>query len=182
MTNNKKTITLFTPCYNEEENIELLYSSVCSVVEKIPQYNFEHVFIDNASTDNTLPILKQLADRDSRVKIISNVRNFGHVRSPYYGLMQCPGDAVICIVADLQDPPAMIPKFIEEWEKGHPLVLGIKSKSTENPLMFMIRKSFYSIIKKNIRYRAFIKLYRLWPVRSEIFKYSPVNRRSLSLF
>jgi glycosyltransferase involved in cell wall biosynthesis len=148
MTNNKKTITLFTPCYNEEENIELLYSSVCAVVEKIPKYNFEHVFIDNASTDNTLPILKQLADRDSRVKIISNVRNFGHVRSPYYGLMQCPGDAVICIVADLQDPPAMIPKFIEEWEKGHPLVLGIKSKSTENPLMFMIRKSFYSIIKK----------------------------------
>ncbi len=139
---------MFTPCYNEEENIELLYNSVCSVTEKITGYNFEHVFIDNASTDNTLSILKQIADRDSRVKIIANVRNFGHVRSPYYGLLQCAGDAVICIVADLQDPPSMIPTFIEEWEKGHALVLGIKSKSKENPIMFMIRKSFYSIIKK----------------------------------
>jgi glycosyltransferase involved in cell wall biosynthesis len=148
MVNNKKTITMFTPCYNEEENIELLYNSVCSVTEKITGYNFEHVFIDNASTDNTLSILKQIADRDSRVKIIANVRNFGHVRSPYYGLLQCAGDAVICIVADLQDPPSMIPTFIEEWEKGHALVLGIKSKSKENPIMFMIRKSFYSIIKK----------------------------------
>ena len=148
MANNKKTITLFTPCYNEEENIELLYNGVNSVTEKMPEYNFEHVFIDNASTDNTLSILKQLAARDSRVKIIANVRNFGHVRSPYHGLLQCAGDAVICIVADLQDPPAMIPKFIEEWENGHPLVLGIKSKSKENAIMFMIRKSFYAVIKK----------------------------------
>src|SRR5690349_2131250 len=100
MINNRKTITLFTPCYNEEENIELLYNSVRDVTEKITAYDFEHVFIDNASTDNTLSILKQIAERDSRVKIIANVRNFGHVRSPYYGLLQCPGDAVICIVAD----------------------------------------------------------------------------------
>jgi glycosyltransferase involved in cell wall biosynthesis len=148
MGSNKKTITFFTPCYNEEENIELLYNSVCSVTEKMLEYNFEHVFIDNASTDNTLAILKQLAARDHRVKIIANVRNFGHVRSPYHGLLQCPGDAVICIVADLQDPPAMIPKFIEEWEKGHPLVLGIKKTSKESALMFMIRKTFYAIIKK----------------------------------
>ncbi|MES1223056.1 MAG: glycosyltransferase family 2 protein [Bacteroidota bacterium] len=148
MATNKKTITLFTPCYNEEENIELLYSSVCAVTEKIEGYNFEHVFIDNASTDNTLAILKQIAVRDSRIKIIANVRNFGHVRSPYYGILQCQGDAVICIVADLQDPPAMIAKFIEDWEKGHALVLGVKSKSKENPLMFMVRKAFYSVIKK----------------------------------
>jgi glycosyltransferase involved in cell wall biosynthesis len=148
MTNNKKSITLFTPCYNEEENIELLYNSVRIVTEQMPQYDFEHVFIDNASTDNTLGILKQLAERDSRVKIIANVRNFGHVRSPYYGLMQCAGDAVICIVADLQDPPSMIPEFIKEWENGHPLVLGIKTTSKENWLMYKIRTSFYSVIKK----------------------------------
>jgi polyisoprenyl-phosphate glycosyltransferase len=148
MENTRKTITLFTPCYNEEQNIELLYKSVAGVTEKITGYTFEHVFIDNASTDNTLSILKNLAAGDDRVKIIANVRNFGHVRSPYYGLLQCTGDAVICLVADLQDPPEMIPKFIEEWEKGHPLVLGIKSTSKENALMFMIRKTFYSIIKK----------------------------------
>lgn len=145
---NKKTITLFTPCYNEENNINVLYDRVLSVIQKIPQYNFEYVFIDNASTDNTLKVLKEIAKKDTRVKVISNVRNFGHIRSPYYGLLQCTGDAVIAMVADLQDPPEMIPKYIKEWENGHALVLGIKTKSKENPLMFFIRKTFYSVLKK----------------------------------
>ena len=145
---NKKTITLFTPCYNEENNINVLYDRVLSVIQKIPQYNFEYVFIDNASTDNTLKVLKEIAEKDTRVKVISNVRNFGHIRSPYYGLLQCTGDAVIAMVADLQDPPEMIPKYIKEWENGHALVLGIKTKSKENPLMFFIRKIFYSVLKK----------------------------------
>lgn len=143
-----KTITLFTPCYNEEKNIHALYSRVCSVIEKIPNYTFEYVFIDNASTDNTLQVLKDIAKKDARIKVIANVRNFGHIRSPYYGLLQCMGDAVIAMVADLQDPPEMIPKLIEEWEKGSALVLGVKTQSKENPLMFLVRKTFYSIIKK----------------------------------
>lgn len=143
-----KTITIFTPCYNEEKNIDALYARVCSVIDKIPNYNFEYVLIDNASTDNTVARLKEIAEHDKRIKVISNVRNFGHIRSPYYGLLQCTGDAVIAMVADLQDPPEMIPKYIEEWEKGHALVLGIKTQSKENPLMFLVRKIFYSIIKK----------------------------------
>jgi polyisoprenyl-phosphate glycosyltransferase len=144
----KKIITLFTPCYNEENNINVLYDRVLAVIENIPQYDFEYVFIDNASTDNTLEVLRKIAEKDYRVKVITNVRNFGHIRSPYYGLLQCTGDAVIAMVADLQDPPEMIPTYISEWEKGHALVLGIKTKSNENPLMFLVRKLFYSIIKK----------------------------------
>ena len=143
-----KTITLFTPCYNEEKNIDALYARVCAVIDNIPNYNFEYVFIDNASTDGTLDVLKNIASIDNRIKVISNVRNFGHIRSPYYGLLQCSGDAVIAMVADLQDPPEMIPKFINEWENGKALVLGIKTQSKENPLMFLVRKLFYAIIKK----------------------------------
>lgn len=144
----RKSITIFTPCYNEEGNVEELYSQVCKEFDKFPNYDFEYLFIDNASTDNTLLILKKLAANDKRIKIISNVRNFGHIRSPYHGLLQCPGDAVICIVADLQDPPEMISTFIKEWELGSALVLGTKTKSKENPVMFLIRKTFYAIIKK----------------------------------
>lgn len=143
-----KTITIFTPCYNEEKNIETLIARVFSVIDKIPNYNFEYVFIDNASTDNTLEELRKIAAKDNRIKVISNVRNFGHIRSPYYGLLQCTGDAVIAMVADLQDPPELFPKYIEEWEKGHALVLGVKTQSKENPIMFLIRKLFYSVIKK----------------------------------
>ena len=143
-----KRITIFSPCYNEETNISALYNRVCKVIDGSPNYDFEYVFIDNASTDETLNVLKTIAEKDKRVKIISNTRNFGHVRSPYYGLLQCTGDAVIVIVSDLQDPPEMIPQFIKEWEKGHALVLGIKTKSKEGKLMFFIRKLFYSIIKK----------------------------------
>jgi len=147
MTKNK-TITIFTPCYNEEKNVEAIYRRVCAVFEKLPQYDFEYVFIDNSSTDTTLSVLKQMAEKDKRVKVIANVRNFGHIRSPYYGLLQCTGDAVFAMVADLQDPPEMIPEFLAEWEKGHALVLGIKTKSKEHPIMFFFRKVFYSIIKK----------------------------------
>jgi len=145
---NKKKITVFTPCYNEEGNVTNLYNRVSKVINALTQYDFEYVFIDNASTDKTLSILKGIAAGDKRVKIISNVRNFGHIRSPYYGLLQCGGDAVISIVADLQDPPELIPRLLEEWEKGSALVLGAKTSSKENPIMFLVRKLFYSIIKK----------------------------------
>lgn len=143
-----KTITLFTPCYNEEKNVLPLYERVCKVIDTISNYDFEYVFIDNASRDNTLELLKTIAAKDKRIKIISNVRNFGHIRSPYYGLLQCTGDAVIAMVADLQDPPEMIPTYLAEWEKGSALVLGIKSQSKENPIMFLVRKMFYSAIQK----------------------------------
>jgi glycosyltransferase involved in cell wall biosynthesis len=139
----KKLISVVIPTYNEEENIELLYSEVRKVFEKLTEYEYEHIFIDNASTDRTVSILKEIAKIDKNVKIIVNARNFGHIRSPFYGLLQARGDAVILIVADFQDPPSMIPDFIKKWEDGYKIVVGVKSQSEENRIMFMIRTSYY---------------------------------------
>ncbi|MFA5925236.1 MAG: glycosyltransferase family 2 protein, partial [Methylococcaceae bacterium] len=107
-----------------------------------------HIFIDNSSTDRTVGILKEMASADSHVKLILNIRNFGHIRSPYYGILQANGDAVILVVADLQDPPSMIAQFVEKWEEGYKIVIGTKNKSKENKLMFFIRKLFYKAISK----------------------------------
>ena len=109
-----KLISVLTPCYNEEKNIELIYSEVKKVFDNISDINYEHIFIDNASTDRTVDILKNLTKVDKNIKIIINKKNFGWVRSPYHGILQCHGDAVIYIVADLQDPPILINKFIEK--------------------------------------------------------------------
>jgi len=141
-------ISIMTPCFNEEGNVENVYTQVKDVFKTLPEYNYEHVFIDNASTDRTVAILKKIAQDDKNVKVIVNVRNFGHVRSPYYGVLQCKGDAVIGLVADLQDPPVMIKDFIKKWEEGYKIVLGIKNKSKENKLMFFIRRLFYYIMFK----------------------------------
>lgn len=143
-----KKITVFTPTFNEEGNVKELIAAVKSQFDNLPQYTYEHVFIDNASTDNTVAILRDIAAIDKHIKVIVNVRNFGHIRSPYYGLMNCYGDAVITLVADFQDPPEMIQKFLEKWEMGHKLVLGIKAQSKENPIMFATRKLFYSLLSK----------------------------------
>lgn len=141
-----KLISILTPTYNEEDNVENIYRQVKNVLNDLPEYLYEHVFIDNASTDKTVDILKQIAKDDKNVRIIVNVRNFGHIRSPYHGMLQCKGDIVISIVADLQDPPEMIKKFIKKWEEGYKIVIGVKTKSKENKLMFLIRKIFYNII------------------------------------
>lgn len=143
-----KLISIITPCYNEEQNVDNLYQQVKAVFDNLPMYNYEHIFIDNSSTDRTVEILKGIAKLDKNVKIIVNRRNFGHIRSPYYGMLQSNGDAIILVVADLQDPPSMIPKFIEKWEDGYKIVIGIKNKSKENKLMFLIRKIFYKIISR----------------------------------
>jgi glycosyltransferase involved in cell wall biosynthesis len=143
-----KLISILTPCFNEEGNIENVYKRVKEVFKTLLEYNYEHVFIDNASTDKTVDILKNIAKKDKNVKIIVNARNFGHIRSPYYGSLQCKGDAVIGIVADLQDPPEMIKDFIKKWEDGYKIVLGVKADSRENRLMFLIRKLYYYIIYK----------------------------------
>jgi glycosyltransferase involved in cell wall biosynthesis len=117
--------------------------------DALPDYAYEHIFIDNASTDHTVAILRQLAEADKNVKLILNIRNFGHIRSPYYGLLQATGDAAILMVADLQDPPSLIPTLIEKWEEGHRIVVAVKNKSKENPLMFALRKMYYSLIAKS---------------------------------
>lgn len=143
-----KKISVVTPCYNEEANVLEVYKQVQEVFRGLPQYQYEHIFIDNASRDNTVAILKEIARKDHKVKIIVNARNFGHIRSPYYAILQAEGDAVISIVSDLQDPPEMIKVFLEKWESDFKIVIGVKQKSEENPLIFMMRKLYYALIKK----------------------------------
>jgi glycosyltransferase involved in cell wall biosynthesis len=143
-----KTLTILTPCYNEEENVRELYLQVRAAVIAAGDYKYEHLFIDNASTDNTLNELKAIAAQDRNVKIIRNTRNFGQVRSPMHALYQATGDAVIGIVADLQDPPEMIVDMIHKWEEGYPVVICVKLTSGENALMFWIRKQYYKLVKR----------------------------------
>ena len=143
-----KKISIVTPCYNEEPNVEELYKQVKAQFEKLSDcYTYEHIFIDNASTDRTVEVLKSIASRDRNVKIIVNAMNFGHIRSPFYGLCQATGDAAMLMVADLQDPPELIPQFLDLWEQGHRVVVGVKNKSKENPIMYGLRTAFYKMIK-----------------------------------
>ena len=143
-----KLISVITPCYNEEENVRELYSQVKSIFDELQGYSYEHIFIDNASKDRTVSILKEIAGKDKKVKIIVNARNFGHIRSPYHAILQAKGDAVISIASDLQDPPSMIADFIKKWEEGYKIVVGVKSKSEENRIMFAVRKLYYNLIEK----------------------------------
>lgn len=144
----KKLISVVTPCYNEQENIQELYEQVKEVFSEIREYNYEHIFIDNASTDSTVQVLKKIASEDRNIKIIVNSRNFGHIRSPYYGLLQTQGEASILLAADFQEPPKLIKDFINGWEKGYKIVIGVKFQSKESPIMFAIRKLYYNIINK----------------------------------
>jgi glycosyltransferase involved in cell wall biosynthesis len=141
-----RTITILTPCYNEAENVRALFERVRAVFEPLTDYRYEHLFIDNASTDATVAVLRSIAAEHKNVKVIVNTRNFGHVRSPYHALLQCRGDAVIGMAADLQDPPELIPAFLEKWRQGYKVVLGVKATSEESAAMFAIRKVGYRVI------------------------------------
>jgi glycosyltransferase involved in cell wall biosynthesis len=141
----QKTISIMTPCFNEEANVLNLYNQVREVMATLARYRYEHIFIDNASTDDTVAVLRHIAAEDPNVKIIVNARNFGHIRSPMHAFLQARGDAVIAIVADLQDPPPMIADFIAAWEAGAYCVLGIKRTSEEASLMFWLRKQYYRL-------------------------------------
>jgi len=151
-----KKISIVTACYNEEENVEELYSQVKKVMnEKVSQYKYEHIFIDNSSEDKTVDILKKIASIDKNVKIIVNSRNFGHIKSPTHALFQATGDAVISVVADLQDPPEIIPEFIKKWEEGNDIVLAMKKESEEQGTMFKIRELYYELLSKLSEVRIF---------------------------
>ena len=143
-----KTISILTACFNEEDNVGELYNRVRAVMAGLGRYRYEHIYIDNSSSDNTVAALKKIAAADTNVKIIVNARNFGHIRSPMHALHQTCGDAVIGIVADLQDPPEMIAEMVREWENGYSMVLGIKRASAENSLMFWIRKRYYHMVNR----------------------------------
>jgi glycosyltransferase involved in cell wall biosynthesis len=143
-----KTISVLTPCFNEESNVSELYQRVRAAVAAAGDYKYEHIFIDNASTDNTLGELRNIAAEDKNIKVIRNTRNFGHIRSPMHAVFQTSGDAVIGIVADLQDPPEIIVDMIHKWEEGYPVVIGVKAASDENGLMFWIRGQYYRIVNR----------------------------------
>lgn len=146
--NSMKKISFVSPTFNEGQNVEELYRRVKAVWDQYPQYSFEYIIIDNASTDDTVNRLRLLAEQDSRLKIIVNIRNFGHIRSPYWGLLQASGDAIIYLASDLQDPPELSPDFIREWERGWQVVLAVKPISEGSKLVHFFRKTYYRLLNK----------------------------------
>lgn len=143
----KKLISIVTPCYNEEDNIDELCQRIEDVMATLP-YDYEHICIDNCSTDQTVRKIKEKAAIDKRIKLIVNARNFGHIRSPFHAILQSNGDACILIASDLQDPPEMIAEFIHEWEQGYKTVLAVKPESEESSIMFGLRKIYYRLITR----------------------------------
>lgn len=144
-----KTISVLVPCYNEEENVKPMAEAIDNIFKtKLPEYNYELVFIDNDSKDKTRTYLREICESNKRVKAIFNAKNFGQFNSPYYGMCQTTGDATIVICCDFQDPVELIPDFVKEWENGYKLVCGIKTSSKENPIMRFLRTCYYKLIKK----------------------------------
>lgn len=144
-----KKLSILIPCYNEEENVRPISQAVVEILEKeLSQYDYELVFIDNDSTDQTRPILRELCQENPKIKAIFNAKNFGQFNSPYHGMLQVTGDCVITMVADFQDPVEMIPKYVKEWENGYKIVIGIKTSSKESRIMYFLRSCYYKTIKK----------------------------------
>jgi polyisoprenyl-phosphate glycosyltransferase len=143
-----RLISVVTPCYNEEGNVEELYRQIKDVFAGLPQYDYEQIYIDNHSQDGTVNKLRGIAAQDRRVKVIINARNFGHIRSPYHAFLEAKGDAVIVMVSDLQDPPPLIVEFLKRWEEGYKVVLGEKTESAESGLMFALRGFYYRLVSR----------------------------------
>lgn len=144
-----KTITIVVPTYNEQVNIIPAYNELTAVMEEqLPEYNYEIMFIDNCSTDNTRELIQSLCMKDCHIKAIFNARNFGQMRSHFYGLTQAEGDCAILMHADLQNPPSVLIHFVREWEKGAKVVIGIKDNSKESKIMFFLRTCYYRTMKK----------------------------------
>ena len=143
-----KTVSIVTHAYNEEDNIEALYLRIREIMQAYPQYAYEHIFIDNHSTDATVAILKRILAADHHVKLIVNARNFGHIRSPIHALMQARGDVMIGIASDFQESPDLIPEMLAAWEEGFQMVLCVKRSSGENGLFYWLRKQYYKTVER----------------------------------
>jgi len=144
-----KKISVLIPCYNEEENVEPVSRAVVETLENnLSGYDYELVFIDNDSRDNTRPILRRLCRENPRIKAIFNAKNFGQFNSPYYGMLQVTGDCVIEMVADFQDPVELIPQYVKAWEEGYKIVIGIKTSSRESKIMYWLRSIYYKSIQR----------------------------------
>ena len=143
-----KKISVLIPCYNEVENVEPMSFAVVNVLEEtLSNYDYEIVFIDNCSTDGTRDKLETICSKNKKIKAIFNVTNFGQFNSPFYGMCQTTGDCTISMCCDFQDPVELIPRFVEEWEKGHKIVSGIKTSSKENPFVYFLRSVYYKMIR-----------------------------------
>src|SRR3979409_1891706 len=145
---NARLISVVTPCYNEEGNVREMYEAIRAIFAALPQYRYEHIFIDNASKDVTPRVLRELAAPDPNVKVILNGRNFGQVRSGYYALLQTSGEAVIALACDFQDPPDLIPEFLHRWAAGSKIVLGVKESSEESGLFYALRDPYYRTLAR----------------------------------
>ncbi len=145
----RKQISIITPCYNEEDNVEACAAAVRRVFEDaLPGYDYEHIFCDNASKDRTEQLLRAMAAKDPRIKLIFNARNFGPFRSLFNGVMAASGDGVVLFMpADLQDPPEVIPQMVKHWEAGHQIVYGIRANREEGLLMRAIRHRYYRLVR-----------------------------------
>lgn len=144
-----KKVSILIPCYNEEDNVVPMSQAIVNLfTNELPQYDYELLFIDNDSSDSTRPLLRQICADNPKIKAIFNAKNFGQFNSPYYGILQTTGDCTISMVCDFQDPIELIPRYLEEWENGYKIVIGIKSSSKENPIMYHLRSFYYRIIKK----------------------------------
>ena len=144
-----KKISIMIPCYNEEENVVPISEAVVrELTDSLPEYDYEILFIDNDSKDNTRPLLREICKKNPKIKAIFNVKNFGQFNSPYYGMLQTTGDCTICMCCDFQDPVEMIPKLVHEWENGYKIVCAIKTTSKENKIMRFLRTCYYKLIRK----------------------------------
>ena len=144
-----KKISIMIPCYNEEENVVPISEAVVrELTDSLPEYDYEILFIDNDSKDNTRPLLREICKNNPKIKAIFNVKNFGQFNSPYYGMLQTTGDCTICMCCDFQDPVEMIPKLVHEWENGYKIVCAIKTTSKENKIMRFLRTCYYKLIRK----------------------------------
>lgn len=145
----KKKVSILIPCYNEQENVGPMSEVITELFTKqLNKYDYELLFIDNDSKDNTRPILREICKKNKNIKAIFNAKNFGQFNSPYYGMLQTTGDCVISMVCDFQDPIELIPKYLEAWEEGYKIAIGIKTNSKESKIMYFFRSMYYKMIKR----------------------------------
>ena len=143
-----KKISITSGCFNEEQNIPGLYERVLAVLKKFPEYDYEFIIEDNCSTDGTREVLREIAAKDPKFKVILNSNNFGHIRSPFNALIQATGDAAVWMCSDLQEPPEVIEEFILKWQQGYKVVAGVRSGTKASLVLEFFRKCYYSMLAK----------------------------------
>ena len=148
----RKKISIVVPCYNEQENVRLMAAAIgrqFAEHKELQKYDYDILFIDNDSADNTRAELRAMCQEDRQhIKVIFNAKNFGQFNSPYYAMLQTDGDATMLMAADFQDPPELIPAYVKNWEDGYKIVIGVKAHSTDGKLIYAMRCLYYKTIKR----------------------------------